>query len=125
ALEAGEDGYLRLKTAGAQDTPLGDAGIALHATRDDGWREATGFDEQKLAASLVRPAGGGTLTLRLNATNLEQETAGFIVGEDSYRDPDIARSNPNPEAFRDAWSARATAHYSHPVGTGDTADLRL
>ena len=42
---------------------------------------------------------------------LNQETAGFIQGYNSYRDEDIAKSNPNPEAFRDAWSARVSAQY--------------
>jgi outer membrane receptor protein involved in Fe transport len=126
SLEAGEDNYVRGRLALSGKAGSGAAGIALHATHDAGWREASGFDEQKLAASYEREALGGALTLRLNATNLDQETAGFIVGEDAYKDPALARSNPNPEAYRDAHSVRATAHYSRPLDDApDAFDLRL
>ena len=125
ALEGGSDEYLRLKLAASGETGLGAAGVALHATDDGGWREDAGFQEQKLATSLVRPAAEGTLTLRLNATNLEQDTAGFIVGEDSYRDEDIAKSNPNPEAYRNAHSVRASAHYAFTRREVEDYDLRI
>jgi outer membrane receptor protein involved in Fe transport len=125
ALEVGPDDYLRGKLA--LSGPLGPAaaGIALHATHDGGWRDHSGLDEQKLSASLVQPQGEGQLTLRLNATNLDQDTAGFIVGEDAYKDPALARSNPNPEAYRKAWSVRASAHYLRPLADGEQLDLRM
>jgi len=125
ALEGGSDEYARVKLAASGATPLGAAGVALHATRDGGWRDDAGFEEQKLSASLVRPTRDGTLTLRFNATNLAQETAGFIVGEDSYRDRAIARSNANPEAYRDAHSARLSAHYGFSRRADEQLDLRL
>ncbi len=55
-------------------------------------------------------------------TVLNQETAGFIQGFNSYRDETLARSNPNPEAFRDASSARVSAHFStdSPFGRAPT-----
>jgi len=42
----------------------------------------------------------------LTATDLDQQTAGFILGEDAYKDPAVNRSNPNPEAFREASAQR-------------------
>ena len=125
AAEAGSSGYFRGKLALSGAPGATRAGVVAHATRDAGWREDSGFDEQKLAASLVTSLGSGQLTLRLNGSNLEQETAGFIIGEDAYRDRDVARSNPNPEAFRDAWSLRTTAHYSRPLAAGERFDARL
>ena len=97
----------------------------MHLTHDGGWREDAGFDEQKLSSSLVQPLGAGELTLRLNATHLDQDTAGFIVGEDAYQDEAVARSNPNPEAYRQARSLRASAHYHRPLGDQDQLDLRM
>jgi outer membrane receptor protein involved in Fe transport len=44
--------------------------------------------------------------LGVSATDLDQETAGFILGEDAYKDPDVNRSNPNPEAYRKASAQR-------------------
>ena len=125
ALEGGSDRYLRAKLATSGATPPRDAGVALHATRDGGWREEAGFDEQKLAASLVRPTRDGTLTLRLNATHLAQDTAGFIAGADSYRDRALARSNPNPEAYRDAHSLRLSLHHGLSRREDERLDLRL
>ena len=49
-----------------------------------------------------RDQGGRTVAAVARGTNLNQETAGFIQGFDSYRDEAIAKSNPNPEAYRDA-----------------------
>lgn len=123
ALEAGEQGYWRARAAAAGSTPAGVAGAALHATRDAGWRDEAGFDEQKLSAALVSAAGDGRLTLRLNGSNLDQETAGFITGHGAFRDPALARSNANPEAYRDAWSLRASARWQHEDERGGL-DLR-
>jgi outer membrane receptor protein involved in Fe transport len=58
-----------------------------------------------------RRLGTGELRLRAAATQLDQETAGFIRGFDTYRDPVLRESNPNPEAFRDADSARVSGEW--------------
>lgn len=62
--------------------------------------------------------GDWDTTTWLTASNLNQETAGFAQGPDAYKDEDIAKSNPNPEAYRDAWSARAGARLSRNLSGG-------
>ncbi|HUG03666.1 MAG TPA: TonB-dependent receptor [Steroidobacteraceae bacterium] len=115
-LEGGSGPYRRVRlAAGAGDSSSG-LGLAMHATDDGGWRAASGFAEQKLNAVWTRSRDAHALTVRLAVTNLEQETAGFIQGEDSYRDPVLARSNPNPEAYRDAHSLRTSLAYDHASG---------
>lgn len=47
----------------------------------------------------------------LAAVDLDQQTAGFIIGEDAYRDEVLRRRNANPEAFRDAYALRAASHW--------------
>jgi len=111
-LEAGSDDYYRLRVAASGESSGRGLGVALHATDDGGWRDDAGFSEQKLTAAWTQALAGGELVLRLSATNLDQETAGFIVGTDSYRNRAIARSNQNPEAYRDARSLRMTGHYA-------------
>jgi outer membrane receptor protein involved in Fe transport len=125
SLEAGSSGYLRGKLQASGTFGPGAAGLAAHATHDGGWRDESGFNEQKLSGSYVAAAGRGTLTLRLNATNLDQQTAGFIVGQDAYRDKATARSNPNPEAYRQAHSLRASAVFGQALDDGDRLDLRM
>ena len=58
-------------------------------------------------------------------TLLDQETAGFVRGFNAYRDPQISRSNPNPEAFRDAWSARMSTAWNKQACPGCSDDLRF
>jgi len=116
ALEAGSDDYFRVRLAASTESDGRGLGIALHATDDGGWRDSSGFSEQKLNAAWTQALSSGALTLRLAATRLDQETAGFIIGEDAYRDPALARSNPNPEAYRDADSLRVTLHYRNERG---------
>jgi outer membrane receptor protein involved in Fe transport len=67
--------------------------------------------EWKANAVHQRRLGTGELRLRAAATQLDQETAGFIRGFDAYRDPVLRESNPNPEAFRDADSARVSGEW--------------
>ena len=60
-------------------------------TRAPGWRDSSGVDEaQAQPARATRELGGGSLRLRAAGTVLNQETAGFIQGYDSYRDEEIA-----------------------------------
>ena len=48
------------------------------------------------------------LRVDLAGTILDQQTAGFITGQDAYRDEALSRSNPNPEAYRKAHALRLT-----------------
>lgn len=116
ALEAGSDAYRRIRLAVSRESNGRGFGVALHATEDGGWRDSSGFSEQKLNAVWTQPLSTGDLTIRLAATQLDQETAGFIFGENAYRIAALSRSNPNPEAYRDAHSARFTAHYLNRTG---------
>ena len=102
SLEAGENAFRRLQlaTSGRHGFVQG-----LYA-RDGGFRDDSGYRQAKVHASGRFDITGGDLELRFTATDLAQETAGFIVGENAYRDPAVRTSNPNPEAFRDADSQR-------------------
>ncbi len=124
ALEGGSDAWRRVRLAASRDGNGHGLGLVMHATDDGGWRDAAGFEEQKLNAVWVQPAGPGTLKIALSGSNLDQETAGFIFGEGTYRDRAVARSNPNPEAFRDATSLRVAARYLGAAGGELRAYLR-
>ncbi|HVF17095.1 MAG TPA: TonB-dependent receptor, partial [Steroidobacteraceae bacterium] len=112
SLEIGPDEFYRgrgtFRTLGASTDFSGSA----VATTDGGWRTGTGLDEQKVNLSMLHRGDGSTFTLDLSATNLSQETGGFIQGENSYRVESIAKSNANPEAYRDAYAARLIGGYS-------------
>lgn len=111
ALEAGANAWRRVRLQAATDAVGAGLGFYGVFSRDGGFRAESGFDEAKLNVLADRELAGGTLRLRAAGTWLEQETAGFVQGRDAYRDPQLRRSNPNPESYRDAWSARLAAHW--------------
>ena len=80
-------------------------GIALLATSSAGYRDDTGYGQHKVALNHVGAVGGWRAATTAVATSLNQETGGFVRGFEAYDSP-LRRSNPNPEAYRDAWSGR-------------------
>lgn len=124
SLEIGSDDFYRARgTFSALGTNTDFAATAI-ATSDGGWRVDSGLEEQKVNLAMVHRTEGSTFTLNLAATNLNQETAGFIQGENSYRVESIAKSNANPEAYRDAYSVRLTGGYSTTVGNDIALNVR-
>ncbi len=105
AVEIGSNEYRRVRGELPFDrsSPLLFSGVYVD---DGGFREDAGYEQAKLHLKASGTLLGGELTGGLSATYLDQETAGFIIGEDAYRDPGVNRSNPNPEAFRKARSQR-------------------
>ena len=103
-LEVGSYDFQRFKGSYAN----ANQGFNFHITldQDGGYRDESGLEQQKLSSRHLYSSEDFTIETGLTLTNLNQETAGFIVGKDSYRDSLVARSNLNPEAFRDASSAR-------------------
>lgn len=85
--------------------------LAVHAVRTDGWRDDTGFDQQKLNGHYVSTLGSWQVTHTLSLTSLNQETGGYVRGLDAYKDDSLRITNPNPEAFRDARSLRYASHW--------------
>ncbi len=116
AAEYGSDAWRRLRLAASHEQDRDGIGVVMIGTDDGGWRDASGFEEQKLNAMATRELAAGSLRLSLSGSNLDQETAGFIQGEDAYRDRATARSNPDPEAYRDATSLRFATQYHGATG---------
>jgi iron complex outermembrane recepter protein len=78
------------------------------ASHEDGWRDQAGLDLQKALLGWDGQVGGWSVRARTSASNLEQETAGFVIGPNAYADRTLARANLNPEAFRDSRVFRAS-----------------
>ncbi len=105
ALEAGSNEFLRFRTllSGGESTPL----LASLVYADDGgFRDDSGYRQTKLQLGADWNLAASEFTMVFSATDLDQETAGFIFGENAYKDPNLNRRNLNPEAFRDASSQR-------------------
>ena len=113
-LEVGANDFLRLQAElpGDTESPLF-AGFS--ASDDGGFRDDSGYRQFKLHVNTTHDFLGGELRPAFTATDLDQETAGFIVGKDAYKDPAVNRSNPNPEAFREASSQRLYGIWTRSV----------
>lgn len=90
--------------------------IGLSVMDDGGWRDSSGVDQQKLTWRSRVGGESWKAVSTLAAVNLNQETAGFIQGRDAYKNETVARTNPNPEAYRDAWAARANIRFETNIG---------
>lgn len=86
-----------------------ESGVAVNAqaTTYGGYQDASGYDQQKFTGRWDGDIGEWRTTALVSASNLNQETAGYIQGFESYESDQARRENPNPEAYRDAWSARS------------------
>ena len=94
---------------------------ALSLQEDTGWRDDTGTGQQKGTVAYDAKIGEWDSLFWAGFANLNQETAGYIEGNKAYRDRDIAESNPNPEAYRDAQFAMGAARFSRSFGGVDVS----
>jgi iron complex outermembrane recepter protein len=124
AVDAGPDSYRRVKLAGHLQSERASTGLAALYTHDGGWRDSSGFDEAKANATLATRIAATPLRIDLAGTMLDQQTAGFITGEDAYRDEALARSNPDPNAYRKAHALRLTGLVTPPADGPMRLELR-
>jgi len=104
--------------------------LALTVNHDSGFREDSGFDQQKLQLKYQGEIGGWDVNWLTSVQNLNQETAGFLQdiddgpqGEDLLSDPETRFSNPNPEAFRDNRTYRTQASFARDIGDDKTLEI--
>ncbi len=71
-----------------------------------GHRADSGNDHQKVSVRNFFERPAYSLETGVSLINSNQETAGYIVGSEVFKNESIALSNSNPEAFRDAKAAR-------------------
>lgn len=96
---------------------------SVSVLEDSSFREHANVGQQKATLSVLHDDGPDRIKLLVSGQNLNQETAGFIRGFEAYRDGDLARSNPNPEAFRDAWALRASARWDRDLNDSMTLSI--
>ena len=118
ALEVGANDFARLRASAPFDSNANWLAAIMHAS-DGGFRNHSGYSQSKLHVKRAWSSLNSDFTLALSATNLQQDTAGFIYGEDSYKDPLLRISNPNPDAFRDANSVRLYGIWTRASGNFD------
>ncbi|MEH6609623.1 MAG: TonB-dependent receptor [Halioglobus sp.] len=116
SLEAGPDDYYRGKYQYSNTHGRHGVSLRLNAATDGGYKDDAGYDQQKLTFRHDYAGDVWALRSAIEATNLNQETAGFIQGFEAYEDNALKDTNPNPEAYRDAWSLRLYSSASRDLG---------
>ena len=98
----------RYKWKGSASNSFGNHGIygGVSVVSESGYREDAGLDQQKATLRHIYTGEGWRADTIFSFDNLEQETAGFIFGEDALLDRAARRENEFPFAYRDARSVR-------------------
>jgi len=112
-VEMGANDFLRVNGA-TRIEGKSPAIIGVVIADDGGFRDDSGYRQYKAYLKKAWALGEDTLTASFSFSDLDQETAGFILGKDAYKDPALNRQNLNPEAFREADSQRASLRWIRP-----------
>ncbi len=119
SVEAGPRGTLRGNARIGFENDNFSHTFLVNGISEEGFRPQSGFDQQKLSwLYQTELANGVTLDGGITTTNLNQETAGYVVGNEAYKDDDLRRTNDNPEAYRDNRSMRAWTRISYALDSG-------
>jgi outer membrane receptor protein involved in Fe transport len=120
--ELGPNGFVRGKMLLGTPGPTSDTGLigGLAIDRDGGFRDASDYRQAKGFLKYATTLDAGRLELGFSGNVLDQETAGFIIGKDAYKDEAVRVTNPNPESYRNANSQRL--HLRFQPGTNTTGD---
>ncbi|MBL8199352.1 MAG: TonB-dependent receptor [Chromatiales bacterium] len=119
--ESGPNHFIRgklLVSAPGEDAGTGFVGGLLF-DHDGGFRAESGYRQAKGFLKHATDLEAGRLELGFSGNVLDQETAGFILGKDSYKDEAIRLTNPNPESYRDANAQRLSARWQPAANTAD------
>ena len=123
-VRVGPHGILNMfgTATGGQNNPAARASFEL-AEDSDGFRANSSYGQQKFQLRYDYDGAGDYIRATLSGRNLNQETAGFVEGDDAYRDDALRKTNPNPEAFRDTWSTRLAVRWERGLENGNSVAI--
>ena len=123
ALEAGPDDYYRAKYHYSDTVGAHGINLSANGSTDGGYKDDSGYDQQKMTLRHDYTGQQWNITSVVDLANLNQETAGYIQGYKSYKDSDLKDTNPNPDAYRDAWSVRLYSSASRSLTDNSTITI--
>lgn len=119
-IEAGPDDEYRAGISVADDR--GETWrVSALTTHHGGWRDDSGFEQQKINARYHTDFAGGELQWMLAGSWLDQDTAGYVEGYEAYRNR--PEDNENPEAFRKAEAQRLAARWQRALASGVRVEI--
>lgn len=119
SFQAGAEDFLRLSNEfGVSDDKRSWLNL-VNITQENGFQDESGYDQQKMTHIYQVNGISWQNKTVLDVSNLNQETAGFVQGFEVYKDKALRKTNPNPEAFRDAKSLRLYSQFAKSLEQGD------
>ncbi len=113
SLQVGAEDFARLSSSYGK-TYQDSAWLNLtNVTQENGFQAQSGYDQQKMTHIYQTDKKEWSNKTVLDISNLNQETAGFIRGFESFKDSEIRKTNPNPEAYRDVKSLRLYSKFNY------------
>ena len=116
SLETGSLDHNRIKFANTftSDSNNESSSHAFYGNYADaeGYQAESGYQQYKFNWISQFKSDGFTNKTMIAIADLDQETAGFIQGFESYKDQLLKKSNPNPEAYRKSRSIRAYSKFN-------------
>jgi outer membrane receptor protein involved in Fe transport len=102
-----------------------DGGLFGAAVRhEDGWRDNSGLDQQKALLGWDGALAGWDVRARADYVNLNQDTAGYVLGTSAYKNRTLSKQNPDgPLGARDSEVARVQADLTRNVS--DTLSVKI
>lgn len=122
--EWGSEGFRRARFGWQGGLGSAEAVAGMTLDHDDDFRDSAGYSQAKAFARIDRGWSAGELQTGFSMNVLRQDSAGYIVGPDAYRDPVLRVQNLNPDAYRDADSERLYARWL-PAADSALAGLDL
>jgi outer membrane receptor protein involved in Fe transport len=100
--------------------PLGEERIlaTFDVVDTDGWQDDTGFRHRKGSLRAQGQRGAWRHDFQLSGASLDQNTGGYVVGEEAFADATLRNTNPNPEAYREAYALRASLGLERDLPSG-------
>jgi len=119
AFEAGTDDYYRGRMALSGKRTAIQAGFTDAGSFRDDENYQHGLVNLQMAHSRGQALGRTSIAF----ANLEQDTAGFILGINSYKNSELRVQNLNPDAYRDGWAARASSRWNWQTRAGHDLEI--
>jgi len=120
SVEMGPRGSQRAKATYGRDSGNLKYLLLVNGVSEEGYRDNSGVDQQKLSWLYNYSSDNGWVADGgFTLANLNQETAGYVVGLNAYEDSALKDTNPNPEAFRDSMSGRVWTSFAREYNDWD------
>lgn len=84
--------------------------LDLAVSHDGGYQDSSGLEQQKISLLHDYTRDAVSVRTHFSASHLNQDTAGYIEGDEVYKDDALRNDNPSPDAYRNAESARLASH---------------